>query len=157
MDMKPAGPAAIDRETRRTVMVSSMASDSHTWNLIYLQLLLEEMGHRVVNLGACVPDEVIIEQCASYRPDVVVLSSVNGHGYQDGLRLVRRLRADPTFASIYVVIGGKLGIGGADPQRAPVLLAAGFDAVFEDDRKAAALLREFIDSLPATEVELVMS
>lgn len=29
------------------VVVSTMASDSHTWNLVFLQLVLEELGHRV--------------------------------------------------------------------------------------------------------------
>src|SRR5436853_235982 len=31
------------------VVVSGTASDSHTWNLVYLQLLLEELGRRVHN------------------------------------------------------------------------------------------------------------
>lgn len=45
------------------VLVSSVSSDSHTWNLVFLQLLLEEMGHEVTNIGSCVPDDLLIEEC----------------------------------------------------------------------------------------------
>ncbi|MEU8843204.1 cobalamin-dependent protein [Streptomyces roseus] len=134
---------------RHTVVVSSMASDSHTWNLVFLQLLLEELGHDVINLGACVPDGLLVERCLAVRPDLLVLSSVNGHGQQDGLRVIGELRRQPELAGLPVVIGGKLGIGGADPRRAPALLAAGFDAVFEEGASSAALFRTFVDRLPS--------
>jgi methylaspartate mutase sigma subunit len=115
------------------VVLSTVSSDSHTWNLVFMQLLLEELGHEVINLGACVPDELIIEECARHKPDMLVISSVNGHGNIDGERLIRRMRADPSTASLPAVIGGKTGTKGADNlQYNQVLLEAGFSAVFED-------------------------
>jgi methylmalonyl-CoA mutase cobalamin-binding subunit len=133
-------PDAAERETERPVerprhrvLVSSVSSDAHTWNLVFLQLLLEEMGHEVTNIGSCVPDELLIEECRRVRPDVVVISSVNGHGALDGARCIRRLRDEPDLRGLRVVIGGKLGVTGAEPGTyGPELLAAGFDAVFED-------------------------
>src|SRR5262249_59490655 len=95
-----------------TVVVTSVASDSHTWNLVYLQLVLEELGHKVVNLGACVPDELLISECLRVRPDLVVVSTVNGHGFHDGMELIGRFRALEDLATTPVVIGGKLGIAG---------------------------------------------
>ncbi|MFD8589761.1 cobalamin B12-binding domain-containing protein [Streptomyces sp. NPDC059637] len=134
-----AAPAVIAPEPlpsttgRRRVLVSSVSSDSHTWNLVFLQLLLEELGHTVTNIGACVPDDLLIAECRRHRPDMVVISSVNGHGYLDGRRLIARLRAEPDLAGIPVVIGGKLGTRGAEGgSHAPELVEAGFDAVFED-------------------------
>ncbi|MEU7137060.1 cobalamin-dependent protein [Streptomyces sp. NPDC046261] len=116
------------------VLVSSVSSDSHTWNLVYLQLLLEEMGHQVHNVGACVPDDLLIRECRRHRPDLVVVSSVNGHGFLDGRRLVTRLRREADLAQLPVVIGGKLGTeGAAVGTYGPELLAAGFTAVFEGD------------------------
>jgi methylaspartate mutase sigma subunit len=147
MELDPP-PGTFMRE-RRTVIVSSMASDSHTWNLVFLQLLIEELGHAVINLGACVPDELLVARCLSHRPDLVVLSSVNGHGHQEGLRVIEELRRYPELVGLPVIIGGKLGIGGADPRRAPALLEAGFDAVFEDGAASMARFRSFIDRLPA--------
>lgn len=64
--------------------MASVASDSHTWNLVFLYLLLEELGFDVVNLGASLPDDILISECTRIEPDLVVISSVNGHGYNDG-------------------------------------------------------------------------
>jgi methylaspartate mutase sigma subunit len=130
------------------VVVSSVASDAHTWNLIYLQLLLEEQGHRVVNLGACVPVDLLVAECVSLRPDLVVLSSVNGHGRLDGRRAVAALRERPELAGTAMVIGGKLGINGPDGDCARELREAGFDAVFEDGVAGMTAFRVFLDRMP---------
>ncbi|MEU5217485.1 cobalamin-dependent protein [Streptomyces sp. NPDC020807] len=129
------------------VVVTTMASDSHTWNLFFLQLLLEELGHRVTNLGACVPDELLVAECSRNAPDLIVLSSVNGHGFHDGLRVIAALRARPELARTTTVIGGKLGIAGSGaPARRRELLAAGFDGVFEEGRSVGDF-RSFVGSL----------
>lgn len=115
------------------VLVTSTASDAHTWNLVYLQLLIEELGHRVVNLGGCVPDDLLVAACVHHRPDLIVIGTVNGHGRIDGMHTITRLRGDPRLADIPVVIGGKLGINGeCSPAQREKLVAAGFDAVFEE-------------------------
>ncbi|MEX0170780.1 cobalamin B12-binding domain-containing protein [Streptomyces sp. LMG1-1-1.1] len=112
--------------------MSSVSSDSHTWNLVFLQLLLEEHGYQVENLGACVPDDLLLEVCLARIPDAVVISTVNGHGRLDGIRLARRLRAERALARVPMMIGGKLGLQGtADAASQAELIAAGFDAVFE--------------------------
>ncbi|MET1073695.1 MAG: cobalamin-dependent protein [Umezawaea sp.] len=130
-----------------TVLVSGVASDPHTWNLVFLQLLLEELGHRVVNIGARVPDDLLIASCVRHRPDLVVVSSVNGRGHHDGVRVITGLRSHPDLTGIPVVIGGRLGIGGAgDARRTDDLLRAGFDAVFDDGAPIAAF-REYVDGL----------
>lgn len=131
------------------IVVTSMVSDSHTWNLVFLQLLLEELGHRVTNLGACVPDDLLVAECRRLDPDLVVVSSVNGHGFNDGMRLIGALRSCPGLLATPVVIGGKLGIAGAgDGAPARALLAAGFDGVFEEGGSVEAFL-EFLQSLSA--------
>lgn len=120
-------------ERKRRVLVSSTSSDSHTWNLVFLQILLEEMGHDVVNVGACVPDELLIAECERVQPDMVVISSVNGHGFLDGRRLISRLRRTDSVSRLPVVIGGKLGTRGTEGEGfGAALMDAGFDAVFED-------------------------
>ncbi len=123
-----------------TVVVTSVASDSHTWNLVYLQLVLEELGHQVVNLGACVPDELLVTECLRIRPALVVVSTVNGHGFHDGLRLISRIRDCADLAETPVVIGGKLGIAGPGGREGrEQLRAAGFDVVFEEGAAITAL------------------
>ena len=119
-------------EKRLRVVLSSVSSDSHTWNLVFIQLLLEEMGHEVINLGACTPDDLIMHECVRFRPDVLVISSVNGHGHIDGERLMLRLRAADALRDLPAIIGGKLGVhGAANVSHTGPLLDAGFNAVFE--------------------------
>ena len=127
----PAGRAAGTGDL--TVLLTSVSSDSHTWNLVFLQLVLEELGHQVHNLGACVPDDLLIAESERLSPDLIVVSTVNGHGFHDGLRVITQLRDRPGLSQVPAVIGGKLGIDGpvSDGSRAK-LTSAGFDAVFDD-------------------------
>lgn len=128
-----------------TVVVSGLSSDSHTWNLIFLQLLIEEAGFDVVNLGPTVPDDLLLSEILSHDPVLVVISSVNGHGYQDGLRVIKKLRGDCFLARTPMVIGGKLGIAGAkDDERVAELVGAGFDAVFDDSRSELESFEQFL-------------
>ncbi|MFG2723424.1 cobalamin B12-binding domain-containing protein [Streptomyces sp. NPDC048416] len=145
-----AEPVAVDTAApRQTVLVSGLASDSHTWNLVFLQLLIEEQGYDVVNLGPCVPDELLVQECLDRAPAMLVLSSVNGHGHQDGLRVIRKLRDEGGLAGLPAVIGGKLGItGGEGGGHAAELVAAGFDSVFEDSAQEIASFQHFIGGIP---------
>jgi methylaspartate mutase sigma subunit len=141
------GNGPIGRWVKKTV-VSSVSSDSHTWNLVFLQKYLQERGHEVTNLGPCVPDEVLVEQCINTDPDLVVISSVNGHGHADGLRVIRKLRDQPELAETPIVIGGKLDINGGQSHRdMKALHDAGFDGVF-DDNAGSEDFAEFIESSP---------
>ncbi|MFF8598467.1 cobalamin B12-binding domain-containing protein [Streptomyces sp. NPDC015232] len=128
-------------EPSRRVLLTTGSSDAHTWNLVHLQLFLEEHGHSVLNLGPCVPERLLVDTARMTSPDLVVLSSVNGHGHQDGLRAARALREDEETRDIPMVIGGLLGISpeGAE-ERTAELLAAGYDAVYPDGTAPTALL-----------------
>ncbi|WBB80963.1 cobalamin-dependent protein [Micromonospora sp. WMMD882] len=161
---------AVPAQAGLDIIISSVSSDAHTWNLVFLQLLLQEWGHRTTNLGPCVPEELLAEECARRRPDLVVVSTVNGHGFHDGLRLIRTIRRSADTARLPVVIGGKLGLtaGEGAVERTGRLVAAGYRAVFDADAAitggpaepaAAGLLRAtdhlrsfraFVDSLAAT-------
>ncbi|TDQ04407.1 cobalamin B12-binding domain-containing protein [Labedaea rhizosphaerae] len=144
------GNSADPARVKATVVVTSMASDSHTWNLVYLQLLLEELGYDVVNLGSCVPDDLLISSCAELRPALVVVSSVNGHGYADGMRVIDKLRACDQLVATPVVIGGKLGIDGAQTgAHIHNLMASGFDAVFDDTATGIQDFNRFVCAIPA--------
>ncbi len=129
---------------RGEVLLSSVSSDAHTWNLVFLELLLREWGYEVRNLGACVPDREILTALRK-RPDrSLIISTVNGHGAADGQRLVRAIRQDPHIADIFAVIGGKLGVDGHDQQVVHGLIDAGFDAVFSDLNDPRLLLDRLV-------------
>jgi methylaspartate mutase sigma subunit len=126
-----------------TVVVSGLSSDAHTWNLVYLQLLIEELGHTVTNLGACLPEAELAARCRTIQPDLIVLSSVNGHGSQDGMRAIATLRECTELMTTPTVIGGKLDTVGGDPTLTGQLLDAGFDAVFIE-ADALSAFRSFV-------------
>lgn len=131
---------------RLHVLVAGTSSDAHTWNLVYLQLALEEAGHDVTNLGPCVPDDLLTEACVRLRPDALVISSVNGHGHADVARAAAMVRYDSRHDAMPIIVGGLLGTAG-DPNanHAPALEAAGVTAVLEKDDlpELMRLLAEF--------------
>ena len=143
------------RASRHRILLSTTSSDSHTWNLMFLQLLLEECGHEVVNLGPCVPDALLVETARSCDPSAIVISTVNGHGRIDGARVARAVRRDPEIAQLPMVIGGKLGIEGtSSDDEVSRLLEAGFDAVFIGDANPDELPSALSRMLPAGRPEL---
>jgi methylaspartate mutase sigma subunit len=113
------------------VLLTSTPSDSHTWNLVYMQMLIQEMGHEVVNLGACTPIEEIEAGLHKHRPDAVVVSTVNGHGVMEGMKISGRLNESKPGQSVIKLIGGKLDTTGAPSgEQIHALRESGFDGVF---------------------------
>jgi methylaspartate mutase epsilon subunit len=116
----------IPQPAGRLAVLTGVSSDAHTWNLVYLHLLLEELGWEVVGLGATTPDEAVVQACLKHRPDLLVVSSVNGHGHIDGARMMTALRERSELAGMPAVIGGKLGVAGeVGADRVVALLTAG--------------------------------
>lgn len=111
-------------------LLTSTPSDSHTWNLIYMELFLQENGCQVHNLGACVPVLDLYEAIRQFQPKLVVISSVNGHLFQDAIEIIENLKKKekPRF-----VVGGKLGISSTSTQfQKTKLKQLGYDGVFTD-------------------------
>jgi methylaspartate mutase sigma subunit len=126
-----AGTGDEDGSPRLTVLITGLASDAHTWNLIFLQKFVEECGHAVINLGPCVPIGLLVSECLRLSPDLVVVSSVNGHGVDDGRAAIAALRTEPALAGLPAVIGGKLSTRGElTAAEMEGLMTAGYDAVY---------------------------
>jgi methylaspartate mutase sigma subunit len=124
-----------------TVILSSIPSDSHTWNLLFMQLLLQEHHWSVSNLGACVPVELLRDEAVAEPPRLIVISTVNGHGTQDGLRVIETLRAEPVLSGVPIVLGGKLDTSGSrHSEGIEALREAGYDEVFVGDDSVTAFL-----------------
>lgn len=131
------------------ILLTGTSSDAHTWNLVYLGLLLSEWGHHVTTLGACVPESLAVAEGLRLRPGLIVVSSVNGHGAADALRLIAAVRRAAPLAATPVVVGGKLGTAGRSSTAwGPALRAAGFTAVF-DESAGVPPFRGYVDSLAA--------
>ncbi|MCZ6925492.1 MAG: cobalamin-dependent protein [Rickettsia endosymbiont of Ixodes persulcatus] len=120
---------------KRKILISSISSDSHTWNLVYMQLLVEEMGHEAINIGNCVQIDHLIKQAHYHKPDILVISTVNGHGHIEGVEIVNEIKKYDMLKHMEIVIGGKLGtLGNENQSYVQKLLDAGFDKVFWGDK-----------------------
>ncbi len=134
----PARPTrtSVARQPRlpagRRVLLATVPCDAHMWNLVFLQLLMEEHGHEVHNLGHCTPVELVVQRAVALRPDAIVVSTVNGHGQLDARRLAKALRERPELAGTRLILGGKLGVQGQlAAATADHLVQLGFDVVIE--------------------------
>jgi len=111
-------------------ILATTSSDSHTWNLLFIQLLIEESGWSVANLGSCTPVGLLRDECLRQPPDMIVISTVNGHGAQEAPGIIAVLHAEPALDEIPVYLGGKLCTSTQDERDAvPGLLAAGYTGV----------------------------
>ncbi|KAA8888845.1 methylmalonyl-CoA mutase [Nocardia colli] len=113
-------------------VLCTVESDSHLWNLVYLQKLLEEHGASVHNLGTCTPVENVATAIREDRPDLLVVSSVNGHGFHGAQVLLTHLKE--SGLEVACAIGGKLTTAVSDDDRVrSELLELGFTDVFLGD------------------------
>lgn len=111
-------------------LLTTVQSDSHMWNLMYMQLWLEEHGFDTLNLGCCVSTEETILSIEQFRPELVVISSLNGHGYSQGKGLIGAIKQYFDQSPI-VVIGGKLSTHISDNELITTELTSdGYDGVF---------------------------
>jgi methylmalonyl-CoA mutase cobalamin-binding subunit len=116
---------------RLRVVIATIPSDSHTWNLVFLELLFKNHDCDTLNLGCCTPYSEI--QKNSKNIDLVVISTVNGHGYSEGLELIQFLKNTMKNTIPPIIIGGKLGVKGSEnKQYYSTLLNSGYSAVFDD-------------------------
>lgn len=112
-------------------LVATTPDDSHIWNLVGVQLKLEERGFIVENLGACTPTELLAQTVRDRRPMLVVISTINGHGALSMGAVMRTLESYQARRLATIVVGGLLT---TDPALATAaeadLLALGCAGVF---------------------------
>ncbi|MCE3230498.1 MAG: methylaspartate mutase [Alphaproteobacteria bacterium] len=135
------------------VILTSTPSDSHTWNLIFMELFLQENGCSVRNLGPCVPFQEIHETLAGSFFDLVVISSVNGHLFQDAIKIITSFSRNGFAQLPPFVAGGKMGISekNAAFQRKK-LVKLGYSDVFTESDSLVSFKR-YLDRLTAIKME----
>lgn len=97
-------------KNKLNVILTGTPSDSHTWNLIFMELFLEENGCKVRNLGACIATDTLHQVLENSLPDLVVISSINGHLFQDAMKIINTLPKELSRFRAPFVVGGKIGI-----------------------------------------------
>lgn len=119
---------------KHTALLTTVPSDSHSWNLVFMEFLLNDLGYKVENLGPNTPMDEVVSRLNQHGSAIVVVSTVNGHGYLEGAELARRIRAETDHLD-GLYIGGKICTEN-DPltiaRHSETLKTAGFDEVFDD-------------------------
>ncbi len=138
----------VQHDDKLVALLTGVRSDSHTWGLTYMHLLLEERGFRAINIGANSSTKEVTDAANNNLPEIIVVSSVNGHGFIEGQELAEALEAEG-LGNVTKVIGGILP---TDPNEIPVateaLLLSGFDAVFNGPESVQRFLT-FLDLVHA--------
>jgi methylaspartate mutase sigma subunit len=117
--------------TKRLAILASTPDDSHQWNLHGVEMELKERNIDVINLGPLTSCKVIAETVRDRRPDLLVVSTVNGHGVHSMMEVLRALEEYQVKRSIRIVIGGLLTTDPEDAKTAKsTLMSAGCSGVF---------------------------
>ncbi|NSY39775.1 cobalamin B12-binding domain-containing protein [Leisingera sp. ANG59] len=118
----------------KKALLATIPSDSHSWNLVFMEFFLEENGYDVSNLGPNTPLHDIEKALHTGYYDMVVISSTNGHAYIEAQELAKRIRASATHNG-QLFLGGKICTQ-TDPEiiahHTAALKDCGFDEVFDD-------------------------
>ena len=65
-----------DSANRGTVMLATVKGDVHDIGKNLVEIIFSNNGYRVVNLGIKVPPEVLIQEAAKHKPDIIGLSGL---------------------------------------------------------------------------------
>ncbi|MFF3069404.1 cobalamin-dependent protein [Kitasatospora sp. NPDC057936] len=123
-------------------LLTTVESDSHFWNLIFLEKFIAENGGEVRNLGGCTPADLVVKEVNDFQPDLLVVSSVNGHGYYGTSVVLTELKR--AGVNVPCVAGGKLTTAPSDNDRVRrELLSQGCTDVFLGEN-AVDRFREFL-------------
>lgn len=116
----------------KKVILGTIPSDSHCWNLLFMQLYLEERGCSVINLGPCTCKELLAKTSHTIQPDFIVISTVNGLGSLEAPEVARFIKSHDFIKKIPLYLGGKITIDGTlSTENKNNLLESGFSKVFQ--------------------------
>jgi methylaspartate mutase sigma subunit len=129
------------------IILTGTPSDSHTWNLVFMELFLQEHNCTVYNLGPCVSPAQLQRSLKKWPCDLVVISSINGHLFQDAIKIIASFPKQDLPTLPPFVLGGKMGISQRDVFfQKQKLLKLGYEGVFVD-RNALERFARYLDGL----------
>lgn len=130
---------------RARALLTALPSDTQSWPLVFIQRFLEDMGYDVECLGPAPSYDDILEACRKNTPSLLVVSSLAGQAYMEGVELARRLRFLSDRKEMKLVGGGKLGTEReVEAFYAGELRNAGFDGVYSGPKGVEGFLA-FLD------------
>jgi len=117
------------------VLLCVLGNDIHVVANRMLDLICRERGCVTVNLGALTPADEVIEAVADNRPDLLLVSTLNGQGYPEASRLMASIKENIQAAYRPAIwLGGNLFVGDYNDSEKQRYLDLGFDKVYSRPR-----------------------
>lgn len=95
---------------KKTLVIGVIGSDVHAVGIQILNYAFTEAGFNVINLGVMVTQEEYIEAAIESAADVIVVSSLYGHGELD-CRGLREKCDEAGLSGILLYVGGNIVVG----------------------------------------------
>lgn len=137
---------------KKTIVLGVIGADCHAVGNKILDYCLTEAGYNVVNIGVLSPQEDFINAAIETKADVIMVSSLYGHGEID-CRGLREKCDEAGLKGIKLYVGGNLVVGKQDfkdvRQR---FLKMGFDRVYPPGTSVETALKDLGKDLNSLEV-----
>ena len=114
----------------KTLVMGVIGADVHAVGNKILDFAFKEAGYKVVNLGVMVSQDEYIKAAIETNADMIVVSSLYGHGELD-CRGLREKCVEAGIGDILMYVGGNLVVGKQDfAEVEKKFKAMGFDRVY---------------------------
>jgi len=114
----------------KTLVLGVIGSDCHAVGNKILDYALTQAGYKVVNIGVLSPQEDFINAAVETNADVIVVSSLYGHGEID-CRGMREKCDEAGLKGIKLYVGGNIVVGKQNWEDVyNRFIAMGFDRVY---------------------------
>ncbi len=97
-------------QAKKTLVIGVIGADVHAVGIQILSFAFAEAGFTVINLGVMVSQEEYIEAAIESAADVIVVSSLYGHGELD-CRGLREKCDEAGLKDILLYVGGNIVVG----------------------------------------------
>lgn len=127
MRLREVGELIVEQ---KTLVLGVIGSDVHAVGNRILDYAFTQAGFKVINIGVLATQEEFIQAAIETNADVLLVSSLYGHGEMD-CRGLREKCQETGIGNILMYVGGNLVIGKQDFKSVKErFLAMGFDRIY---------------------------
>lgn len=132
---------------KKTIVLGVIGSDAHAVGNKVLDYSLTEAGFNIVNIGVLSPQEDFINAAIETNADVIMVSSLYGHGEID-CRGLREKCDEAGLEGILLYVGGNIVVGKQDWETVKqTFLDMGFDRVYPPGTSVETSIRDLTEDL----------
>lgn len=136
---------------QKTLVLGVIGSDVHAVGNRILDYAFTQAGFKVINIGVLATQEEFIHSAIETNADVLMVSSLYGHGEMD-CRGLREKCQEKGIGDILMYVGGNLVVGKQDFDSVKErFLAMGFNRVYPPGTMPEAPIKDLREDLGITE------